>query len=99
EPPRAGVLREDDIRISGPHPSRVVVFQYPTLLPWRTVWDNVALGLEAQGILRQHRSRVDAALDLVGLSPFRIAYPHQLSGGTIRAIAAIPTLRICASAR
>ena len=81
EPPRAGVLREDDISIKGPHPSRVVVFQDPTLFPWRTVWDNVALGLEAQGILGQHRSRVDAALDLVGLSTFRNAYPHQLSGG------------------
>jgi len=81
EPPRAGVLREDDIRIRGPHPSRVVVFQDPTLFPWRTVWDNVALGLEAQGILKSHRSRVDAALDLVGLSTFRNAFPHQLSGG------------------
>jgi NitT/TauT family transport system ATP-binding protein len=79
--PRAGELREDEIRIKGPHPSRVVVFQDPTLFPWRSVWDNVALGLEAQGILKSHRQRVDAALDLVGLSAFRNAYPHQLSGG------------------
>src|ERR1700761_5373469 len=81
EPPRAGTLREDDIKIRGPQPSRVVVFQDPTLFPWRTVWNNVALGLEAQGILKQRRQRVDAALDLVGLSSFRNAYPHQLSGG------------------
>jgi NitT/TauT family transport system ATP-binding protein len=45
------------------------------------VWDNVALGLEAQGILKQHRQRVDDAIELVGLSAFRNAYPHQLSGG------------------
>src|ERR1700680_4802226 len=38
--PRAGELREDEIRIKGPHPSRVVVFQDPTLFPWRSVWDN-----------------------------------------------------------
>jgi NitT/TauT family transport system ATP-binding protein len=81
EPPRSGTLREDDIGIAGPHPSRVVVFQDPTLFPWRTVWDNVALGLEAQGILKQHRQRVDDVIELVGLSAFRNAYPHQLSGG------------------
>ena len=36
-------------------PSRVVVFQDPTLFPWRTVWDNVALGLEARGMLKSQR--------------------------------------------
>lgn len=81
ERPLTGTIREDDLRIAGPHPSRVVVFQDPTLFPWRTVWDNVALGLEAQGILKHHRQRVDDALELVGLSAFRNAYPHQLSGG------------------
>jgi NitT/TauT family transport system ATP-binding protein len=57
------------------------------LFPWRSVWDNVALGLEAQGILKGHRQRVDAALDLVGLSTFRSAYPHQLSGGMAQRVA------------
>ncbi|WP_315768117.1 MULTISPECIES: ABC transporter ATP-binding protein [unclassified Bradyrhizobium] len=87
EAPRSGVLREDEIRIKGPHPSRVVVFQDPTLFPWRSVWDNVALGLEAQGILKTLRHRVDAALDLVSLSGFRNAYPHQLSGGMAQRVA------------
>ncbi|MET4294396.1 NitT/TauT family transport system ATP-binding protein [Bradyrhizobium sp. LB8.2] len=85
--PRSGTLREDKARITRPHPSRVVVFQDPTLFPWRTVWDNVALGLEAQGILKSQRHRVDAALDLVGLSSFRNAYPHQLSGGMAQRVA------------
>ncbi|MDI4235768.1 ABC transporter ATP-binding protein [Bradyrhizobium sp. 31Argb] len=87
EKPRSGVLREDEVRIAGPHPSRVVVFQDPTLFPWRSVWDNVALGLEAQGILKSQRQRVDAAIDLVGLSAFRKAYPHQLSGGMAQRVA------------
>jgi NitT/TauT family transport system ATP-binding protein len=87
ERPRSGSLREDDIRIKGPHPSRVVVFQDPTLFPWRSAWDNVALGLEAQGILKSQRQRVDAALDLVGLAGFRNAYPHQLSGGMAQRVA------------
>jgi sulfonate transport system ATP-binding protein len=81
EPPRSGSLREDGALIRNPHPSRVVVFQDPTLFPWRNVWDNVALGLEAQGVLKQQRQRVDDTIDLVGLSNFRNVYPHQLSGG------------------
>lgn len=85
--PRSGTLREDESRIISPHPSRVVVFQDPTLFPWRSVWDNVALGLEAQGILKSQRHRVDDALDLVGLSSFRNAYPHQLSGGMAQRVA------------
>jgi len=87
EPPRAGSLREDGVAITGPYPSRVVVFQDPTLFPWRKVWDNVALGLEAQGILKSQRHRVDAAIELVGLSTFRNAYPHQLSGGMAQRVA------------
>ena len=87
EPPRSGTLREDGAPITGPFPSRVVVFQDPTLFPWRSVWDNVALGLEAQGILKSQRHRVDAAIDLVGLSAFRKAYPHQLSGGMAQRVA------------
>jgi NitT/TauT family transport system ATP-binding protein len=87
EAPRSGVLREDGGPVTGPFPSRVVVFQDPTLFPWRTVWNNVALGLEAQGILKSQRHRVDAAIDLVGLSQFRNAYPHQLSGGMAQRVA------------
>lgn len=79
--PSQGVLYEDTQPLSGPHPSRVVMFQDPTLFPWRNVWDNVALGLEARGQLRGGRPRVDAALETVGLTSFAKAYPHQLSGG------------------
>jgi NitT/TauT family transport system ATP-binding protein len=87
EPPRSGSLREDGVAITGPYPSRVVVFQDPTLFPWRKVWDNVALGLEAQGILKTQRHRVDEALELVGLTAFRNVYPHQLSGGMAQRVA------------
>ena len=81
EPPTSGRLLVDGQPIEGPHPSRVVVFQDPTLYPWRSVWKNAALGLEARGLLRAHRGRVDDALKLVGLTGFENAYPHQLSGG------------------
>jgi NitT/TauT family transport system ATP-binding protein len=79
--PSAGSLLTEGKAIDGPDPSRVVVFQDPTLYPWRTVWNNVALGLEARGLLRSHRERVENALRLVGLTGFANAYPHQLSGG------------------
>jgi NitT/TauT family transport system ATP-binding protein len=79
--PRSGRLLVDDDEVRGPDPSRVVVFQDPTLYPWRTVWRNASLGLETRGLLKQQKQRVDAALELVGLQKFAKAFPHQLSGG------------------
>ena len=87
EPPVRGTIHADDAPIEGPDPSRVVVFQDPTLYPWRTVRRNVQLGLEAQGLLRTHKNRVDDALALVGLGGFEDAYPHQLSGGMAQRVA------------
>ncbi|MDR2112268.1 MAG: ABC transporter ATP-binding protein [Candidatus Accumulibacter sp.] len=77
----SGTLTQDGAPIVRPDPSRIVVFQDPTLFPWRTVWDNVALGLEAQGILKREKARVDEALQKVDLASFAHSYPHQLSGG------------------
>ena len=57
------------------------MFQDPTLYPWRTVWQNVALGLETRGQLRARGARIDEVLRQVGLDGFEHAYPHQLSGG------------------
>lgn len=63
EPADSGRLLADGEAITGPDPSRVVVFQDPTLYPWRRVWDNVAIGLEAQGLLKTHSAKVDEALE------------------------------------
>ena len=87
EPPSEGELVVEGKPILGPNPSRVVVFQDPTLFPWRNVRDNVALGLEAQGLLKSWRARVDETLRLVGLTGFAKAYPHQLSGGMAQRVA------------
>jgi len=87
EPLQHGELLADGAPIAGPDPSRVVVFQDPTLYPWRTVWDNVALGLQARGLLGQQRGRVDEALAKVGLGEFAQAYPRQLSGGMAQRVA------------
>ena len=79
--PATGMLSVGGRRVDGPDASRIIVFQDPTLYPWRTVWGNVALGLEARGLLRTQRERVDDVLRLVGLADFPTAYPRQLSGG------------------
>ena len=81
EPARSGALTQDGEPIARPDPSRIVVFQDPTLFPWRSVWDNVALGLQARGVLKTQSSRVDEALARVGLSEYAKLLPHQLSGG------------------
>ena len=81
EPPGTGAILAGGKRVSGPDPSRVLMFQDPTLYPWRTVRANVGLGLEARGELKRLGHRVDEALRLVGLDGFDAAYPHQISGG------------------
>ncbi|WPB55794.1 ABC transporter ATP-binding protein [Xylophilus sp. GOD-11R] len=88
EPATAGHIAQDGEAITRPDPSRIVVFQDPTLYPWRTVWDNVALGPQARGLLKGARKqRVDDALKLVGLTEFAKAFPHQLSGGMAQRVA------------
>jgi len=87
EPATTGSITQDGVPITRPDPSRIVVFQDPTLYPWRSVWDNVALGLQARGVLKEQRSRVDEALKLVGLTDFAKAFPHQLSGGMAQRVA------------
>ncbi|MBP2171379.1 NitT/TauT family transport system ATP-binding protein [Erwinia toletana] len=82
EAPGSGEIAEDGAPLQGPDPSRVVVFQDPTLYPWRSVWRNVALGLETRNKLTTAgRQRVDDILAKVGLTQFASAWPHQLSGG------------------
>ncbi|MFX6250430.1 ATP-binding cassette domain-containing protein, partial [Acinetobacter baumannii] len=57
--PVQGRILQDGATITEPDPSRIVVFQDPTLFPWRRVWDNVALGLQARGLLGREHHRVD----------------------------------------
>ncbi len=87
EPATTGRLAQDGQPIARPDPSRIVVFQDPTLYPWRRVRANVALGLQARGVLRAQAGRVDDALARVGLADFAGAFPHQLSGGMAQRVA------------
>ncbi len=79
--PQQGQITAGGVRVERPDPSRVVVFQDPSLFPWRTVAGNVALGLEARRVPGDRHARVAQMLDLVGLTDFADAHPHHLSGG------------------
>ena len=74
EPPASGQVLEDSVVVAGPDPSRILVFQDPTLFPWRTVRQNVALGLQARGLLPAQARDVDEALALVRLEAFRLKH-------------------------
>jgi len=82
-PIKRGRIRLDGKDIKGPGRDRAVVFQSPSLLPWRTVEDNIMYGLELQGRRRDLKAQetVKSLIRLVGLSGFERSYPSELSGG------------------
>lgn len=82
EAPSSGRVLADGDTITGPNPSRTLVFQEHALYPWLTLRDNVALALEFQKVpKRRAREGADQWLARVGLDGFEAYYPHQVSGG------------------
>ena len=64
------------------------LFQQDALMPWKSARDNVAIGLEVQGIDRAEAlTRAQAMLVRVGLKAFGERFPHQLSGGQRKRVA------------
>lgn len=80
--PTSGEIVYGDKILQGPDRRLGVVFQDPSLYPWRTVFENVELGLEIRGVKKADRKNtVQKYLTMVGLDGFEHKYPHQLSGG------------------
>ena len=79
----AGSLSLNGQPIKGPGSDRAMVFQSPSLLPWRTVLGNVVYGLELQRKMGRAAAREHARdfIRLVGLEGFEDSYPLELSGG------------------
>lgn len=86
--PSTGIITENDKPILEPSPERGFVFQQYSLFPWRTVLDNVAFGLEVNGIEKEERyEKAKNYIEMVGLSAFLDSYPDQLSGGMKQRVA------------
>src|SRR6202522_3386015 len=80
--PSAGEVQYLGHPVVGPARGIAMVFQSFALFPWLTVFEKVALGLEAQNMPRAEiRKRALAAIDLIGLDGYESAYPRELSGG------------------
>ena len=74
--------------ITGPGPSRGMVFQDYGLFPWLSVRDNIGFGPKSRGrTTAEIRETTDRFIELVGLQNFADVYPHQLSGGMKQRVA------------
>ena len=89
--PQAGSVHFLGEPLLQPHPRAALVFQQPSLLPWLNVEGNVGFGLDfarQPAIERSARkTRVQQAIDAVGLAGRAQAYPAQLSGGQAQRVA------------
>lgn len=88
--PSSGRVLLSNVPVTGPRREIGMMFQQPTLLPWRTALENITLPIEVtdgkRGVGRYH----DAArklLNLVGLENFQDALPKELSGGMAQRVA------------
>jgi bicarbonate transport system ATP-binding protein len=95
--PSEGVVTLEGQRISKPGPDRMVVFQNYSLLPWRTVRENIALAVDSvmNGMpAAERRAIIEHHIDMVGLRPHADKQPAMLSGGQKQRVAIARALAI-----
>lgn len=93
-PLSSGSFLVDGTPVTGPSPKRVILFQEYGLLPWRTVRQNVELGLEITHSRAQRAAVAAQHIAMVGLTPFQDVYPAQLSGGMQQRVALARALAV-----
>jgi len=80
--PSRGTVTVGGRPVTAPGVDRGVVFQQPTLMPWLTVWENVAFHLTMRGASKaERRKKAQHYVDMVGLRGFENHFPSELSGG------------------
>jgi NitT/TauT family transport system ATP-binding protein len=88
EPATSGSIQFREREVRKPDPEIGMVFQEYSLFPWLQVIDNVASGPEFSGMNRGERLKIAAHyLNVVGMSEFAGAFPHELSGGMRQRVA------------
>lgn len=93
--PSTGKAELGGKEIVGPSPKMAMIFQEYSLYPWRTVLDNVAFGLEVQGMEKERRyEAAKRYIKLVGLEEFETSYPYELSGGMRQRVAVARALAV-----
>jgi len=93
EPTSAGTITIDGQQVTGPRANVGVMFQDSTLLPWKTVLENILFPVKIQRRpLAQYRERALQLIEMVGLHGFADMKPHQLSGGMRQRVALARTL-------
>jgi len=91
--PSSGEVILNGKRVEKPSKDIGYMFQRDLLFEWRTIFENVLLGLEIQGkITDESRKTADKMLETYGLGDFKDSYPSQLSGGMRQRAALIRTL-------
>ena len=86
--PSSGSINIDAKPITGPGSDRGMVFQKYSLYPWLSAAQNVAFGMELQGLKRQEiRERTGYFLEVVGLADAARRLPRELSGGMQQRVA------------
>ncbi len=97
--PSDGTVKLDGELIDGPGPDRGMVFQQYSLLPWKTIYQNIEMGPRLANDIEASKT-ANSFLEMVGLSKYRDHYPVQLSGGMqqrvgiARALATYPSVML-----